>query len=31
MTFDLYGHMFENKDAEREAMKKVEEAVRGVA
>jgi integrase len=27
MTFDLYGHLFEDKDADREAMKKIEAAV----
>jgi hypothetical protein len=27
MTFDLYGHLYEDKDADREAMKKVEAAI----
>jgi integrase len=27
MTFDLYGHLFEDHDADREAMKKIEAAV----
>jgi integrase len=27
MTFDLYGHLFEDKGADREAMKKVEAAI----
>jgi integrase len=27
MTFDLYGHLFEDKDADREAMKKIEAAI----
>jgi integrase len=27
MTFDLYGHLFEDKDADQEAMKKIEAAV----
>ena len=28
MTFDLYGHLFEDKEADREAMAKLEAAVR---
>ena len=28
MTFDLYGHLFENVEADREDMKKLEAAVR---
>jgi integrase len=27
MTFDLYGHLFEDHDADREAMKKIEAAI----
>ena len=27
MTFDLYGHLFEDKSADREAMKKIEAAI----
>jgi integrase len=27
MTYDLYGHMFENKDSDREAMQKIEAAI----
>ena len=27
MTFDLYGHLFENKEADREAMQKIEAAI----
>jgi integrase len=27
MTFDLYGHLYEDKDADRESMKKVEAAI----
>jgi hypothetical protein len=27
-TFDLYGHLFEDKEADREAMAKLEAAVR---
>jgi hypothetical protein len=27
MTFDLYGHMFEDVEADREAMKKIEAAI----
>jgi integrase len=27
MTFDLYGHLFENEDADRSAMEKIETAV----
>ena len=27
MTFDLYGHLFEDTDADREAMAKIEAAV----
>ena len=27
MTFDLYGHLYDDKDADREAMKKVEAAI----
>jgi integrase len=27
MTFDLYGHLFENVEADREAMKKIEAAI----
>jgi len=30
-TFDLYGHMFEDTEADREEMKKLEFAVRVVA
>ena len=28
LTFDLYGHLFENAEADREDMKKLEAAVR---
>ena len=28
LTFDLYGHLFENVEADREDMKKLEAAVR---
>jgi hypothetical protein len=28
MTFDLYGHLFEDVEADREAMAKIEAAVR---
>ena len=31
MTFDLYGHLFENVEADREDMKKLEAAVRALA
>jgi hypothetical protein len=27
MTFDRYGHLFEDRDSDREAMKKLEAAV----
>jgi integrase len=27
MTYDLYGHLFEDHDADREAMKKIEAAI----
>lgn len=27
MTFDLYGHLFENKEADRSAMEKIEAAI----
>ena len=27
MTYDLYGHLFEDPEADREAMKKLEAAV----
>ena len=27
MTFDLYGHLFEDVEADREAMKKIEAAI----
>jgi hypothetical protein len=27
VTFDLYGHLFEDKAADREAMKKIEAAI----
>jgi integrase len=28
MTYDLYGHLFDDPEADREAMKKIEAAVR---
>jgi integrase len=27
MTYDLYGHLFEDREADREAMKKIEAAI----
>jgi hypothetical protein len=27
MTFDLYGHLFEDRERDREAMKKLEAAI----
>ena len=27
MTYDLYGHLFEDPEADREAMKKIEAAI----